>query len=232
MKVANEFDGIGKGFGKIGEGVSSIFDADHRAAREEIAKAQRAAAKEISQAQAEAAKAALKASTAETISKIQAGAAQAALATTASAPAKAPGFFARKAQSVGSRMQSAFKSSMWLIEQPFALVLKPVKWVANGLGNAFVKAPVKSTAAAGVVALVAGGTWLANRSSKAMQNELESQAMAAQAMAAEPSVSYKNSVSADEAALLEGRMSAGKAHADAVTAARQQVPTPENAAGL
>ncbi len=120
------------------------------------------------------------------------------------------------------------RGGVWLMEQPIAVfVMKPAKWILKG-GTSFYTAFPRLAPIATVGAVVVGaGSWLTKRQSRGMQQEFQSEAMAA-----EPSVSYKNSVSADEAALLEGRMSAGKDHAAAVTAARQQVPTPETAAGL
>jgi hypothetical protein len=110
---------------------------------------------------------------------------------------------------------------------PVRLVVKIARWPVALVNVAFKSAPRISTVATVGAGLIAVTSFLRGRAEKRTQEEAT-----AQAMAVEPSVSYKNSVSADEAALLEGRMSAGKAHADTVTAARQQVPTPENAAGL
>lgn len=224
MKASHELSGIWDGLKAIGDAMGGMFDPDKREAKSEIGKAERAARKELAKAEAAAAREALDARTAEAIRDIENGVVRV-------AEKSGPGFWSK-----ANPLTWPARAGVWVVEQPVALALKPVKWTSKGLGAAFTKAPLLSSLVVAGTAAVGVGSWVANRNGKAMQAQSEAiqqmQAMqAAQMQASQPS--YKNSASQAE---VDARIAAdreqgvaGSSKAEAVMAARQPVSAPEAA---
>lgn len=119
------------------------------------------------------------------------------------------------------------KAAVWLVEQPVAFLLKPVKWASRGTAKFYsnnkILAPVLTVGAAAVGI----GSWLTHRKAQAAQDQY----MAVAAMAPQMSNPYYNSVTPQEAAMLNARLkenSQGAGFGDQVMAARAGAQ-PENA---
>ncbi|MDX2094666.1 MAG: hypothetical protein SFW64_01810 [Alphaproteobacteria bacterium] len=128
--------------------------------------------------------------------------------------------------------RGAGKAGIWLVEQPVALIMKPVKWSLNGVAATFEKFPRAAPVVAVGAALLSAGSWLSHRKSQNLEAQAIAQMQALEAQqAAQPS--YMNSVSPAEMAAMNARMQAGgqagAGHAASVEAARSQVPAPEAA---
>jgi len=143
-------------------------------------------------------------------------------------PAEKSGFFM-------SIIKPVARFSVWLVELPVTIfLLKPVKWALNLGTVAFTKFP-RATPVLAIAAGAAGiASWMDKQNGARMQaqNEALQQMQAAQT---QPAVSYMNSASqADVDARIaadreNGVAGQGASKADALMAARTQVPAPGTA---
>ncbi|MES2984098.1 MAG: hypothetical protein V4735_02800 [Pseudomonadota bacterium] len=128
--------------------------------------------------------------------------------------------------------RASARAGAWVVEQPIALAMKPVKWALNGTAGFYTKFPRLAPIATVGAAAVAAGSWLSNRKGVALQQQFEGQAMAAQAAGFAPQQSYMNSASQVD---VDARIAADKANGVAGShAERAAAPaaTMETAAGL
>ncbi len=128
--------------------------------------------------------------------------------------------------------RAAFSAGRVLVEAPIAVViLKPIKAVIGGVASFYEKSPRAAAVVTGGVAVAAISNKLSrNRAASLQENLLASQAMAEQAQ--QPS--YMNSASQAD---VDARIAADRANgvapdgqAAAVSASREKVQAPENAA--
>lgn len=101
--------------------------------------------------------------------------------------ARTPGLWSK----VGSGIAAPFKAiggasaraGLWVVEQPVAALLKPVKWTVNGVAGFYTKFKVAAPILTVVGAALGIGSYLAHRRSEALQENFanaQAQAMAAQ----------------------------------------------------
>lgn len=217
MRVERESTAIGNDIkhiaGKARDGVRDAFDPNVRAAKKAINEAK----KEIGTARAEAEIKVLKAETKQLVKDIKAG----------TAPVEKVVVKVEKAAKRGIAGNFA-RAGFWVVEQPIALLMKPVKWISGAAAKRPITAAVIG---AGAVAAAIGNSMARNKAG-ALQAQADTMEAMAAAQAAAPQVSYMNSASyADVQAKIDADRAAGMApgsQAEAL-AARQGIPAPEAA---
>ena len=156
MKAAREIKGM-TGFADAGAAIEGLFNPAVRQANREIAEAQAKANAKLAKANAKVARKALKADTKEAIAAIKASAGK-----TVEAVVESKGFWQKVGSGLGSVFAWPFKASakvgLWIVEQPVALALKPVKGLVNGIGGVFTKSPRTALAGTAILGAVAVGT--------------------------------------------------------------------------
>lgn len=237
MGIKAEAQGISDGFKAAADAVSGMFDPAKREANKAIREAEAKAREKIAKAEAKVAKAelkqaakAIKADAKDAVRAIKSGAEVVA----ETKPWTVGRIVSKPFRLLGEGLAWPFKASAKVgfgaIDTAGGLALKPVKLVSTGIGKAFTKAPLVSSLVVAGTAAVGVGSWFANRESKNLQAQGEAIQQMQAMQAAQPR--YMNSVSPDEAAMLSAMQKQGQnggSKAEAVMAARSQVPAPENA---